>query len=292
LPLALAPGAGTPLFFLTVLNYICVKDVFVSPSPGLITLLTDFGTRDAFVGIMKGVILSIAPTARVIDLSHDVPPQDIRTGALILRSAVPFFPRGTIHVAVVDPGVGSHRSAVLVETRDAFFVGPDNGLLSLAAPPGSVVRAFQLTNSQYFLPRLSHTFHGRDVFAPVAAHLSRGVRPELLGPSIPTIEQLPLPTVERTDTQLTGSVIAIDHFGNLITNITEADLHPFPRETLWVSIGPVQIQGLVATYATVPPGAIAALINSWGMLEIAVRNGSAALQLRTPVGTSVCVRIT
>jgi S-adenosylmethionine hydrolase len=265
---------------------------FVSTSLRLITLLTDFGTRDAFVGIMKGVILSLAPTARVIDLSHDVPPQDIRAGALILRSAVPFFPQGTIHVAVVDPGVGSHRRAVVVETRDAFFVGPDNGLLSLAAPPESVVRAFHLTNSQYFLPRLSHTFHGRDVFAPVAAHLLRGVPPELLGPSIPTIEQLPLPLVERTETQLTGGVIAIDHFGNLITNITEVDLLPFPRETLWVSIGPVQIQGLAATYATVPPGAIAALINSWGMLEIAVRNGSAAQQLRTPVGTSVCVRIT
>ena len=260
-------------------------------TPRIITLLTDFGIRDAFVGIMKGVMLGIAPAAQLVDLSHAVPPQDIRTGALILRSAVSFFPPGTVHVAVVDPGVGSQRRAVVIETRDAFFVGPDNGLLSLAAPPESVVRAIHLSNPQYFLPRLSQTFHGRDIFAPVAAHLARGVPPEVLGPTIPTIEQLSLPAVERTDTQLTGSVIAIDHFGNLVTNITETDLLPFPRETLWVSIGPVQIRGLVVTYADVSLGTVAALINSWGMLEIAVRNGSAAQQFRTPIGTVACVRI-
>jgi len=257
----------------------------------IITLLTDFGTRDAFVGIMKGVILGIAPKVQLVDLSHDIPPQDILTGALTLRSAAPFFPPGTIHVAVVDPGVGSQRRAIVVETHDALFVGPDNGLLSLAFSAESIVRIIHLTNSQYFLPRLSSTFHGRDVFAPVAAHLSHGVSTEVFGPVIPSLEQLSLPAVERTDTQLTGNVIAIDHFGNLMTNITEADLLPFPRETLWVSIGAVQIQGLVSTYAVVSPGAVAALINSWGMLEIAVRNGSAAQQLDTPVGTAVCIRI-
>ncbi len=252
--------------------------------------MTDFGTRDAFVGIMKGVILSIAPTACIVDLSHDIPPQDILTGALTLRSAAPFFPPGTIHVAVVDPGVGSQRRAIVVETRNALFVGPDNGLLSLAAPPESYVQVVYLTNTQYFLPRLSHTFHGRDVFAPVAAHLSCGVSPKVLGPTLPTIEQLSLPVVVRTESQLTGSVIAIDRFGNLTTNITEADLLPFPRETLSVSIGPVQIQGLASTYAAVALGTTVAVINSWGMLEIAVRNGSAAQQLRMLVGTRVCVR--
>ena len=256
----------------------------------LITLLTDFGTRDAFVGIMKGIILGIAPEARLIDLSHDIPPQDVLTGALQLRSAASFFPRGTIHVAVVDPGVGSQRRAVVVQTHDAFFVGPDNGLLSLAAPPTSIVRSVHLTNAQYFLSRLSSTFHGRDVFAPVAAHLARGVSLETLGPPIQTVESLSLPIVERTDTRLSGSVIAIDHFGNLITNITGTDLLPFPRETLWVSIGPVQIQGLGSTYASVSLGSMTALINSWGMLEIAVRNGSAAQQLSTSTGTTVWVR--
>jgi hypothetical protein len=257
----------------------------------IITLLTDFGTRDAFVGIMKGAMLGIAPDVHLVDLSHEVSPQDVLAGALLLRSAVPFFPLGSIHVAVVDPGVGSRRRAIVVETREALFVGPDNGLLSLAAPAEAVVRMVHLTNSQYFLPRLSSTFHGRDVFAPVAAHLSRGVPLEVLGPTIPSMERLSLPAIERTETQLVGSIIAIDHFGNLITNITEADLLPFPRETLWVSIGPVQIQGVVAAYAAVPLGTTAALINSWGMLEIAVRNGSAAQQLYAPIGTAVCVRI-
>lgn len=261
-------------------------------SPPLITLLSDFGTRDAFVGIMKGVILGIAPEVHLVDLSHDVPPQDILSGALILRSAVPFFPPGSIHVAVVDPGVGSQRRAIVVETREGLFVGPDNGILSLAIPLEAIVRIVHLTNSQYFLPRLSSTFHGRDIFAPVAAHLSRGVPPEVLGSTLPSMERLSLPAVQRTETQLDGSIIAIDHFGNLITNITEADLLPFPRETLWVSIGSVQIQGVVATYTAVPLGTAAALINSGGMLEIAVRNGSAAQQLRVPIGTAVCVRIT
>jgi S-adenosylmethionine hydrolase len=263
----------------------------VSPTPRIITLLTDFGTRDAFVGIMKGVILGIAPEVHLVDLSHEVPPQEVLTGALILRSAAPFFPPGSIHVAVVDPGVGSHRRAIVVETRGALFVGPDNGLLSLAVPPEKSVRIIHLTNSQYFLPNLSSTFHGRDVFAPVAAHLSRGVSPEILGPTTPSMERLSLPVVERTETQLVGSVIAVDHFGNLITNITEADLLPFSRETLWVSIGPRQIQGVATTYAAVSPGATVTLINSWGMLEIAVRNGSAAQQLRASPGTAVYVRI-
>ena len=261
-----------------------------SSSPRIITLLTDFGTRDAFVGIMKGVILSIAPAACIVDLSHDIPPQDVLAGALTLRSAAPFFPPESIHVAVVDPGVGSDRHAILVETAEAFFIGPDNGLLSFAAPAISRRRIIQLTNHQYFLPRLSRTFHGRDIFAPVAAHLSRGISLEDFGPTQPTIEQLTVPTVERTETQLTGCIIATDHFGNLITNISAADLLPFPSHTLSVSIGPVHIHGLASTYASVALGTIVALINSWDLLEIAVRNGSAMQRLQTPVGTTVSVK--
>jgi hypothetical protein len=185
--------------------------------------------------------------------------------------------------------VGSERRAILVETQNAFFLGPDNGLLSLAAPAETVTCITHLTNSQYFLPLQSTTFHGRDVFAPVAAHLSLGVPPEQFGPQIATMERLSLPPVERKGDQLLGSVIAIDRFGNLTTNITEADLRPFPRERLWVSIGSVQIHGLVSTYASVAIGAFAALINSWGMLEIAVRNGSAAQQLGVHLGCPVSV---
>ncbi len=247
-----------------------------TPQPAIISFLTDFGTQDAFVGIMKGVVLNINPAASLVDLSHAVPPQDIMVGALILRSAAPFFPPGTVHVAVVDPGVGATRRALLIETHTAFFIGPDNGLLSLAAPADVVVRIVHLTNAEYFLATPSHTFHGRDVFAPVAAHLSLGRAPEQFGPVVPTMERLTLSGVERSETGLTGSVIYIDHFGNLITNISEADLRAFPKEGLLVSIGAVQIHGIVAAYVAVEIGAPAALINSWGVLEIAVRNGSAA----------------
>jgi S-adenosylmethionine hydrolase len=253
----------------------------------IVTLLTDFGARDAFVGIMKGVMLGIHPALTFVDLSHDVPPQDIMAGALVLRSAAPFFPSGTIHLAVVDPGVGSRRRPILVETRDAIFIGPDNGLLSLAAPLDAVVRVVHLTNTQWFLPQQSHTFHGRDLFAPVAAHIARGVAPEQCGETVPTMERIDLPPVITQPDGLVGCVVYIDHFGNLITNIAATDLRPFPKETLLVSIGNVRISGITDTYAAVAVAAPVALLNSWGMLEIAVRNGSAAQRFAVHVGQRV-----
>jgi S-adenosylmethionine hydrolase len=257
----------------------------------VISLLTDFGTRDAFVGIMKGVILSLHPEVQLVDLSHEVPAQDILAGALLLRSAAPFFPLGTIHVAVIDPGVGSERRALLVETQQAFFIGPDNGLLSLAVPAESVVRMIHLKNEDFFLAHRSHTFHGRDVFAPVAAQVARGVAVELFGPSVPEMERIALPAVERRETALIGSVIYIDHFGNVMSNITEADIRPFSRDRLLVSIGHVQIKGVVPTYAAGEIGTPIALINSWGMLEIAVRNGSAAQQFEIQLGCPIHLTI-
>ncbi|NOT58171.1 MAG: SAM-dependent chlorinase/fluorinase [Deltaproteobacteria bacterium] len=261
----------------------------MTSTPRIISLLTDFGTQDGFVGIMKGVVLGINPSVSIVDLSHDVPPQDILMGALILRSAIGFFSPGTIHVAVVDPGVGSTRRALIVETAAAFLVGPDNGLLSLAAPPESVRRVVHLTNSRYFPPHVSRTFHGRDIFAPVAAHLSRGVPSDDFGPVVTAMERLTLPIVAHAPHRITGSVIAIDRFGNIVTNITAADVLPYPTESLSVSIGPVQIHGLTSTYAAVPVGAATALLNSWGMLEIAVRNGSAAQQLGVQRGAAVLI---
>lgn len=258
----------------------------------IITLLTDFGSRDAFVGIMKGVILGLNPTATLVDLSHEVPPQDILAGALILRSATPFFPPGTIHVVVVDPGVGSTRRALLVETSHAILLGPDNGILSLAAPANEVQRIIHLTNEQYFLPQPSQTFHGRDVFAPIAAHVSYGVALESFGESLPAMEHLSLPPVKRLQDGLVGRVIYVDHFGNAITNITEADLRPFPRDTLFVSIDAVHTCGIETTYATVDIGAPVAFINSWGMLEIAVRNGSAAHRFAIHTGQSIQISAT
>ncbi len=257
----------------------------------VIALLTDFGTQDAFVGIMKGVILSLNPEIQLVDLSHEVPAQNILVGALLLRSAAPFFPPGTIHVAIVDPGVGSERRALLVETQQAFFLGPDNGLLSLVVPAEAVVRIIHLSNEDFFLARRSHTFHGRDVFAPVAAQVARGVAVEQFGPSIPQMERIALPAVERKDTELIGSVIYIDHFGNVVSNITEADVRPFSRERLLVSIDNVRIKGVVSTYAAVEIGAPMALINSWGMLEIAVRNGSAAQQFGIHLGCPIHLTI-
>jgi hypothetical protein len=256
-------------------------------SQPVITLLTDFGSRDAFVGVMKGVMLGINPSASFVDLSHEVPPQDIPAGALILRSAALFFPPGTIHLAVVDPGVGSSRRALLVETPRALFVGPDNGLLSLAAPADAVTRLIHLTNEEYFLAPRSQTFHGRDVFAPVAAHLSRGVPPERFGHTIFDMERLTLPSVEYRASGLTGNVIYIDHFGNAITNITEADVRLFPTGTLLVSIDGMQIRGIQSSYAAVEVGAPMAIINSWGLVEIAVRNRSAAQHFALHLGHPV-----
>ena len=255
----------------------------------IISLLTDFGSRDAFVGIMKGVVLGINPTARLVDLSHEIPAQNILAGALVLRSAFSFFPSDTIHVAIVDPGVGSTRRGILLETRHGYFVGPDNGLLSLAAPAETVVRTIYLANTEYFLSPCSSTFHGRDVFAPVAAHLSLGIAPEQFGPAVNTVERLTLPRIEREEKRLVGQVIYIDHFGNLVTNISETDLLPFPREKLYVSIGAVSILGIVPSYAAVAVGSPAAVINSWGLLEIAVRNGIAAQQLRISPGCPVSI---
>ena len=257
----------------------------------IITLLTDFGLQDPFVGIMKGVILKIHSDATVVDLTHGVPPQNVLAGALILRQAAPFFPPGSIHVAVVDPGVGSERRGLLVETRTQFFVGPDNGLLSLAAPEEEVVRTVHLTNPRFFLSPPSSTFHGRDVFAPVAAYLSAGVSLTDFGPQVATIERLCLPLPHQEKAKVVGEVVYIDHFGNLITNIPEHALLPFPRDRLFINIRGVQIRGLSFTYTAVTEGEFVGVVSSWGYLEIAVRNGSAARRTGSSVGEPVIITL-
>jgi S-adenosylmethionine hydrolase len=264
------------------------------PSP-IITLLTDFGTSDAYVGIMKGVILGISPEARIVDLTHAVPPQQVLPAALLLRSAVPFFPPGTIHVAVVDPGVGSARRALLIETAHGWLIGPDNGVLSLAAAPATAAPARRvvrhITNETFLRHPVSRTFHGRDVFAPVAAQLSRGADPQACGPVLDSIVELAVPVVQCTPGRLTGTVLYADRFGNLVTNIDSDTLSTFLVGTLSVSINDTQVAGPVETYAAVPPGMPLAIVGSWGMLEIAVRNGSAADTLAAAVGTPVIVNV-
>ncbi|HKS29547.1 MAG TPA: SAM-dependent chlorinase/fluorinase [Pyrinomonadaceae bacterium] len=190
-----------------------------------VSLLTDFGTSDYFVGAMKGAILRVNPQARIIDITHDVPPHDIYAGAFTLMAAYRSFPRKTVHVGVVDPGVGSERRPVLVVTRDYFFVGPDNGLFGYAYELEEEVRVFHLTNDKYFSPTVSATFHGRDLFAPVAGAVSRGVEPQELGAEIKDYVRLEPLMVRGAGTgQLEAAVIHVDRFGNCITNITRASL--------------------------------------------------------------------
>ena len=254
----------------------------------IITLTTDFGYRDPFVGIMKGVVSAIDPAATVVDLTHGVAPQDVTGGALALAAAVDFFPAGTIHAAVVDPGVGGERRAILLETDRACYVGPDNGLLSLAAGRQRLVRAVHLSNPDYHLSPTSSTFHGRDIFAPVAAHVSAGVPPEELGETVEAFESLNIPAPEmQGGNRIDGEVIYVDGFGNLTTNVRAEDLERFDPESVAVRIGDREVRGISGNYASAGTGNYLALVNSWGLLEISRCNGSAQAGLGAGTGTRV-----
>jgi len=257
--------------------------------PRIITLLSDFGSRDAYVGIMKGVMLGICPAAHLVDLSHQVPPQAVTIGALLLRSAIRYFPIGSVHLAVVDPGVGSERNAIAVIGERAILVGPDNGLLVPAAMMIGRYSARRLTCTELFVQPVSATFHGRDVFAPVAAHLAAGVAPETLGPELPELQPLALPAPRVERSAVCGEVIYVDHFGNLITNIDVTALRAFRPHTVSVSIAETMISHLVDSYAAAAPASPLALIGSWGLLEVAVRDGNAAAALRAGIATRVTV---
>jgi len=237
---------------------------------GIITLLTDFGGRDAYVGIMKGVALGICPAARLVDLTHEVPPQAVRLGALLLRSAVGYFPDGTVHLAVVDPGVGSARNPIAVVGERAALVGPDNGLLAPAAAALGTYAVRRLTCERLFRQPVSSTFHGRDVFAPVAAHLAAGIAAEELGPELPALEPLDIPAARVEPGAVHGEIIYVDHFGNLVSNIDAAVVRAFRPQTVSVSIGETMMSPLAASYAAVPSGRPLALVGSWGLVEVAV----------------------
>lgn len=253
----------------------------------IITLTTDFGTRDGYVGAMKGVICALAPDARVQDLAHQLPAHDITHAAFVLAEATRYFPADTIHVAVVDPGVGSARLPICLRCNEQWFVGPDNGLFTLCLGDAPWT-GHQLTNAAYFRNAVSPTFHGRDLFAPVAAHLARGVDPHQFGPTLSAVTELPLPTTHRAGHTLFGEVIYLDHFGNAVTNIRTADLSAAAR-ALRIQIDDVVIEGLSATYEDRPPLAPLAVIGSHHLLEIAVREGSAARQLSLRCGTAIQV---
>ena len=268
----------------------------MSPN-GIITLTTDFGQTDSYVGAMKGVILGIAPEARIVDVTHNVHPQDIYQAAYMLQTFYRYFPIGTVHLIVVDPGVGSTRRAIAVETPEAWFVAPDNGVLTdvwrdaVKRWSTEEYRAVELTDQRFWRAELSKTFHGRDIFAPVAAHLARGTPLEQFGPGLIALTEAELagPMFEP-DQGLVGRVVHIDHFGNCITNITSWHVQQGGLDqNLTVEINNHTVTGLMQTYADVPVGALLALIGSSDQLEIALRNGNAADLLRANVGDVVRV---
>ena len=256
----------------------------------LITLTTDFGHKDPFVGIMKGVIFGINPQAQVIDLSHGIPPQDILAGALVLQHSLPFFPPGSIHVAVVDPGVGSNRKPILIGVEGAYFVGPDNGILSLAVEKKKIDWVVELSEETYHLKPKSTTFHGRDIFAPVAAHLSLGIPASEFGDPVADYVRLRRPEVVKTAGSIQGEVLYIDGFGNLITNIRERDLQTFPSQNCSISVSSVTIHGISPHYSRAGTNPYVAVINSWGLLEISCFNGNAHRRSGVKIGDAVSVR--
>ncbi len=240
----------------------------------VITLTTDFGTRDWFAGTMKGVICRFAPEVPVIDLTHEVPPGDVRSGAFDLAAAVPYFPHGTIHIAVVDPGVGSARLAIALRTAHAIFIGPDNGVLSWAVREEPVEEMRQLTNREWFLEPVSRTFHGRDIFAPVAARLAAGARFEEAGDPLDDFVRLPWPALKSGTRRATGEIVHIDRFGNAITNLP-AEIIPPESEVVRMRCGGTTVCAH-ACYSDVAPGEPLGLAGSSGLLELAVNGGDFA----------------
>ncbi len=251
----------------------------------IVALLTDFGTQDIYVGVMKGVIWSICPEAQIVDLTHEIAPQDITSGALSLWGASRYFPQGTIFCAVVDPGVGTERRAIGVRTHDYFFVGPDNGLLWWAIEENGIEQAVELRNRAYFLPVISRTFHGRDIFAPVAAHLANGVPLTEFGPELEqeTLQKLPPLRAQVGDQFILAQVIHIDRFGNAITNLREEDFAAWVENLGWrnwrAAIRGTVFETICNSYGEAPVSAPLLLFNSYGLLEIAVNQGNAARQL-------------
>ncbi len=251
----------------------------------IITLTTDFGLYDPYVAAMKGVILEIAPDATIVDITHEVPQQQVREAAYVLRYSAPYFPKGTIHVVVVDPGVGSSRRPIAVRTKDAYFVAPDNGVLGYVLEQEESFDALRLDVEDYWHHPVSKTFHGRDIFAPVAAHLASGVPFEALGTPVEDLVMLswPLPT-HRPDGCIEGEIVHVDRFGNLVSNIPGEEMED---RQYFVIIDGATISEVRATYADVYPGALIALVGSHGHVEIAVRNGSAADLLGVTAGEKV-----
>ena len=259
----------------------------------MITLTTDFGLKDPYAAEMKAVILGISPNAVIIDITHEVAKFNVRMGAYVLSSAAPYFPRGTIHVAVVDPGVGTQRRPILIQTKQGFFVGPDNGILVMATENQGIKRIYEITNPKFMLSKVSSTFHGRDVFAPAAAHLAGRVNPAEFGPEIHEITKPEFAKVTKRKNVLFGEVLHVDNFGNIITNVRETELARIRvKERVNVELPDHKLKlKFCRAYADAKPQQPLALIGSQGYLEIAMNQGDAAAEFNTKVGDKVTVSL-
>ncbi len=245
-------------------------------APVIITLTTDFGLRDAYVGSMKGVILSIHPHVRIVDITHELPAHRILPAAYLLREACPRFPPGTVHLAVVDPGVGGQRTPLLLKIDERFYVGPDNGIFGLLAADLTLQGAWKLENREHFIHPVSSTFHGRDVFAPVAAHLAAGTPPEAFGPPVTEPSSLSIPAHQEEGGTLRGQIVWIDRFGNCVTNLSEKVVSGWARGASFrIRAASKTIAEMSATYESTPEGEALSLINSLGYLEVACNRARA-----------------
>ncbi len=248
-----------------------------------IALLSDFGTFDPFVAAMKGVILSKAPGLSIIDITHQIPPQDIKTAAFYLMAAMPFMPKSTLFLAVVDPTVGTGRGIIWARTENYQFISPDNGLISWVEQHEKIKEARFINNSSLFMESISSTFHGRDIMAPVAAAIAKGLPEKKIGPVFGEYRRFAFPHPEKAGNRITGQVIAIDHFGNVVTNIKRSYLNA--RAVF--NISDRMLKGIKLTYASVPEGEAMALMGSFGFLEFSVRNGSFARAFDVKIGSPV-----
>jgi len=256
------------------------------PVRPVITLLTDFGHRDGFVGIMKGVILNIAPETHIVDISHEIPPHHVPSAAFVLGQAYSYFPAGTLHVVVVDPEVGSSRKILYVEAGGYRFLVPDNNVLQFVLSRTPAQRVISVTNTEFFLPRQSATFHGRDIFAPVAGHLVRGLDPTRLGEEIHDYRYWPPPEPRQEDDFLVAEIIYIDHFGNLITNVREEKFHQLLAggQGFRIRIAGKEIKELSESFYAQKHGELLAYMDSSQYLAIALNGESAAEKMGISIG--------
>jgi S-adenosyl-L-methionine hydrolase (adenosine-forming) len=254
----------------------------------LVALLTDFGTRDHYAGTMKGVVLGLCPEVTLIDITHEIAPHDVLGGALELAASYRYFPAGTIFVAVVDPGVGSSRRALVADVGDYRFVAPDNGVLTLVLQESRPKKVVELTERRYARPTLSRTFEGRDRFAPAAGWLARGVEPTAMGRPMSGWQTLSIPQPAVDPRHLRGEILRVDRFGNLVSNIDRKTFEQFRHDqTIHIAVGGHAVDRLVQTYAEADPGAVCALFGSSDHLEVAVNGDSAAERLGAGRGTSL-----